>query len=30
MSLVRWDPFRELEHMSARLNGLFSQPLGEP
>lgn len=27
MSLVRWDPFRELEDMSARLNRLVSQPL---
>jgi len=27
MSLVRWDPFRELEDVSARLNRLFSQPL---
>ena len=27
MSLVRWDPFRELEDMSARLNRLFNQPL---
>lgn len=26
MSLVRWDPFRELEDMSARLNRLFNQP----
>jgi HSP20 family protein len=28
MSLVRWDPFRELEEVSTRLNRLFSQPLG--
>ena len=27
MNLVRWDPFRELEDMSARLNRLFNQPL---
>ena len=27
MHLVRWDPFRELEDMSARLNRLFNQPL---
>ncbi|OFW22869.1 MAG: heat-shock protein Hsp20 [Acidobacteria bacterium RIFCSPLOWO2_02_FULL_65_29] len=27
MSLMRWDPFRELEDMSTRLNRLFSQPL---
>lgn len=26
MSLVRWDPFRELEDMSTRLNRLFSRP----
>jgi HSP20 family protein len=28
MNLVRWDPFRELEEVSTRLNRLFSQPLG--
>lgn len=26
MNLVRWDPFRELEDMSTRLNRLFNQP----
>ena len=26
MSLVRWDPFRELEDMSTRLNRIFGQP----
>jgi HSP20 family protein len=26
MNLVRWDPFRELEDMSARLNRIFDQP----
>ena len=33
MALVRWDPFRELEHMQSRLNRLFgdapSQRAGE-
>jgi HSP20 family protein len=28
MNLVRWDPFRELEEVSTRLNRLFSQPFG--
>jgi HSP20 family protein len=28
MNLVRWDPFRELEEVSTRLNRLFHQPLG--
>jgi HSP20 family protein len=28
MSLVRWDPFRELEEVSTRLNRLFNQPPG--
>jgi HSP20 family protein len=28
MSLTRWDPFRELEDMSARLNRLIGQPVG--
>jgi HSP20 family protein len=28
MNLVRWDPFRELEEVSTRLNRLLSQPLG--
>jgi len=27
MNLVRFDPFRELEQMTSRLNGLFSRPL---
>jgi hypothetical protein len=27
MNLVRWDPFRELEEVSTRLNRLFNQPL---
>jgi HSP20 family protein len=26
MNLVRWDPFRELEEMSTRLNRFFGQP----
>lgn len=26
MTLVRWDPFRELEEMSERLNRVFSRP----
>jgi HSP20 family protein len=26
MTLVRWDPFRELEDMSDRLNRMFSRP----
>ena len=33
MALVRWDPFRELEHMQSRLNRFFgdapSQRAGE-
>ena len=28
MNLVRWDPFRELEEVSTRLNRLFHQPFG--
>ncbi len=28
MSLVRWDPFRELEEMSTRLNRVFGQAPG--
>jgi HSP20 family protein len=28
MNLVRWDPFRELEEVSSRLNRLFNQPFG--
>jgi HSP20 family protein len=28
MNLVRFDPFRELEEMSSRLNSLFSRPMG--
>lgn len=27
MALVRWDPFKELEEMSARLNRVFSPPV---
>ena len=27
MNLVRFDPFRELEQRTSRLNGLFSRPL---
>jgi HSP20 family protein len=27
MSLVRWDPFRELEDMTERLNRVFGRPL---
>ena len=26
MALVRWDPFRELEEMSGRLNRIFARP----
>ena len=26
MALVRWDPFRELEDMSERLNRVFTRP----
>ena len=26
MTLVRWDPFRELEDMSDRLNRMISRP----
>ena len=28
MSLVRWDPFRELEDVSDKLNRMFSRPSG--
>jgi HSP20 family protein len=28
MSIVRWDPFRELEEMSGRLNRIFGQGIG--
>jgi HSP20 family protein len=28
MNLVRWDPFRDLEEVSTRLNRLFNQPFG--
>jgi HSP20 family protein len=28
MNLMRWDPFRELEEVSTRLNRLFNQPGG--
>lgn len=27
MNLTRWEPFRELEEMSARLNRFFNQPM---
>jgi HSP20 family protein len=27
MNMVRWDPFRELEEMSTRLNRFFGQPV---
>jgi HSP20 family protein len=30
MHLVRFDPFRELEEMSTRLNSLFGRPPGRP
>jgi HSP20 family protein len=30
MTLVRWDPFRELEDMSDRLNRMFSRPALPP
>jgi len=30
MTLVRWDPFRELEDMSERLNRVFSRPVVRP
>jgi len=30
MSLVRWDPFRELEDMSDRLNRMFGRPVARP
>ena len=26
MTLVRWDPFRELEEVSDRLNRMFARP----
>ncbi len=28
MNLIKWDPFRELEDMSSRLNRIFGQPRG--
>ncbi len=28
MNLVKWDPFRELEDVSTRLNRIFGRPLG--
>lgn len=28
MNLVKWDPFRELEDVSSRLNRIFGRPLG--
>ncbi|GKS58499.1 molecular chaperone [Nitrospira sp.] len=30
MTLVRWDPFRELEEMSDRLNRVFARPAARP
>lgn len=30
MTLVRWDPFRELEEMSDRLNRVFARPATRP
>jgi len=30
MNLVRWDPFRELEDMSDRLNRMFGRPAARP
>ena len=30
MNLVRWDPFRELEDMSDRLNRMFARPAARP
>ncbi|UVT15988.1 MAG: Hsp20/alpha crystallin family protein [Nitrospira sp.] len=30
MALVRWDPFRELEEVSDRLNRLFARPTERP
>lgn len=30
MNLVRWDPFRELEDMSDRLNRMFGPPAARP
>ncbi len=30
MTLVRWDPFRELEDMSERLNRMFTRPALRP
>ena len=29
MALVRWDPFRELEEVSARLNRMFARPASQ-
>ncbi len=28
MNLIKWDPFRELEEMSSRLNRIFGRPRG--
>lgn len=28
MNLIKWDPFRELEEVSGRLNRIFGRPLG--
>ena len=30
MALVRWDPFRELEEVSDRLNRMFARPTARP
>ena len=30
MALVRWDPFRELEEVSDRLNRMFARPTSRP
>ena len=30
MAVVRWDPFRELEEMSERLNRMVARPAGSP
>ncbi len=30
MTLVKWDPFRELEEMSERLNWMFAKPTTHP
>ncbi|BCK88110.1 spore protein SP21 [Sideroxyarcus emersonii] len=30
MNLIKWDPFRELEDVSSRLNRMFGRPVGRP